>query len=56
MVPFFFGPNKAKIKQALTVADDAKMKEVTSAFLASCPRREASSAQPGHAGDGYRRP
>lgn len=38
MVPFFFGPNKAKIKQALTVVDDAKMKGVTSAFLASCPR------------------
>jgi hypothetical protein len=38
-VPFFFGPNKAKILKVLTEADGAKMKGVTSAFLASC--REA---------------
>lgn len=36
MVPFFFGPNKAKIKQALTGADEAKMRRITSVFLASC--------------------
>ena len=47
-VPFFFGPNKAKIKQTLTVADSAKMKAIASVFLARCPGAgEKLGAQPG---------
>lgn len=42
VVPFLFGPNKARIKQALTEADGAKMKGLTSAFLASCSRAGGS--------------